>query len=112
MDPAIVHPSQSVSRQRAMILRIGSVGKGRVWGSVASEEGDDPPQSVSRQFVRSSCPPYQPHRESRPKAILCICRNRWADKCGQEFKYFMVFENDPPQGACTFNQLLEILKEL
>lgn len=38
--------------------------------------------------------------------------NKWAAQCGSKFKYFMVFENKETEGAYTFSQLIDYLKEL
>jgi len=36
----------------------------------------------------------------------------WANKCGSNFRYFMVFENEKLEGAKTINEMIDILKEL
>ena len=36
----------------------------------------------------------------------------WANVCGPNYRYFMVFESEPLEGAYTINRFLEILKQL
>ena len=40
------------------------------------------------------------------------CGNKWADKAGSKFAYFMVFEDKPIAGAFSVGDFLERLKEL
>lgn len=49
------------------------------------------------------------NEESKNKIWL---GNKWADKAGDAYRYFMVFENKEVEGAITVKQLLQYLYEL
>ena len=52
---------------------------------------------------------YLDNEESMSKIWL---GNKWADKAGDAYRYFMVFENKEVEGAITVKQLLQYLYEL
>ncbi len=38
--------------------------------------------------------------------------NLWASECGSQYKYFMVFDHKEVDGALTFNQLIDYLRDM
>ncbi|MDO5760848.1 MAG: hypothetical protein Q4Q06_07465, partial [Bacteroidota bacterium] len=37
---------------------------------------------------------------------------KWANMLGNDYKYFMIFQNNTPQGAYNFNDAISIIKQL
>lgn len=52
---------------------------------------------------------YLDNPESKSKLKMGLA---WANKSGERFRYFMVFEMNPPPDAHNLSQLMDILKEL
>lgn len=52
------------------------------------------------------------HLDNSESADKIWLGNKWADLAGDEFKYFMVFQNKEVEGAITLKTLLQFLDEL
>ncbi len=52
---------------------------------------------------------YLNNADSKDKIKLC---NRWANMAGSNYKYFMVFDKEPLEGAYSLDEFLEIYKSL
>lgn len=52
------------------------------------------------------------HLDGSDSKNKITCGNKWADKAGSKFAYFMVFEDKPIQGAVTVGEFIKSLMEL
>lgn len=51
-------------------------------------------------------------RDNSDSAMTLRLGNTWADKAGDNFSYFMVFDNNPLEGAWYFSDFIDVVRRI